>query len=366
MISLINRNVLLRPYHGKWMQEGYEAGLVSVIIPTYNRRNMLIEAMGSVFSQTYRPIEIIVVDDGSTDGSDQAVEKWKQKYSQEPNFRIVYYYQKISGAPVARNKGLLASKGEFIQFLDSDDLLHPSKLQFHVNVLIDNPNCQYFWSDWRSFQTKEYNQLLKIHDPLKEHIEMIKVKGKKLDHVPPQMWAGLFRRQICGLIGPWNEKLSRLQDWEYTTRLLSYTKNAIYISKTLYFVRVHEQGRIGDAEKNVFLILSSISSAIQAVEDAFNLDNGDLPWIVRLRAASIYYGGMYTAIRANKMYNRGIDLAPLDSFLSIKLFLLNILFKLTDSSVVEYLHNRAHGLRQLLIVWLNYPKKTGFHSRRWR
>ena len=81
--------------------------------------------MDSVYKQTYRPIEIIVVDDGSTDNTCQVINEWGSKYAEDNGFRLQYFFQENAGAPVARNLGMIESQGEFIQFLDSDDLLHP-------------------------------------------------------------------------------------------------------------------------------------------------------------------------------------------------------------------------------------------------
>ena len=96
------------------------SGLVSTIIPVYNRPTLVVEAIESVLAQTYRPIEIIVVDDGSTDSTSAVVE---QMMTAHPEVSLLR--QPNSGPGPARQKGIEAASGEFIQFLDSDDLLAP-------------------------------------------------------------------------------------------------------------------------------------------------------------------------------------------------------------------------------------------------
>ncbi len=92
-----------------------ENPLISVIIPTYNRANFLGEAIESVLSQTYKNLEVIIIDDGSTDDTRQLIEKYTDK-------RIIYLYQEHGGTSAARNKGIQEAKGEYIAFLDSDDI----------------------------------------------------------------------------------------------------------------------------------------------------------------------------------------------------------------------------------------------------
>src|SRR5438128_7526719 len=102
-----------------------QPALVTTIIPVFNRPSMLREAVASVVAQTYRPIEIIIVDDGSTDETARAVDDLGE---QNPN-EILVVHQDNTGPGLAREAGLQLATGEFIQYLDSDDVLLPRKLE---------------------------------------------------------------------------------------------------------------------------------------------------------------------------------------------------------------------------------------------
>ena len=107
--------------------------LVSVIIPTYNRLEMLQRAVGSVLNQTYERFELIVVDDGSSDAT-------RDRYEDEsPPIR--YIYQHHQGVSAARNRGILEAKGDLIAFLDSDDFWHKDKLSVQVEFFENNPDA---------------------------------------------------------------------------------------------------------------------------------------------------------------------------------------------------------------------------------
>jgi len=109
----------------------HEKPKVSVVIPTYNRAFFLKEAIESVLEQTFMDYEIIVVNDGSTDDTGKVI--------QEFGPRIKYYYQENQGRSNARNCGIRAAIGEYIAFLDSDDVFLPEKLAIQVKALDDNP-----------------------------------------------------------------------------------------------------------------------------------------------------------------------------------------------------------------------------------
>lgn len=102
--------------------------LISVIIPTYNRANYICEAVDSVLAQTYKNIEIIIVDDGSTDNTKDIV---LQRY----NSKVTYILQNNSGPSSARNNGVKHAKGDLIAFLDSDDVWLPEKLEKQVKLI---------------------------------------------------------------------------------------------------------------------------------------------------------------------------------------------------------------------------------------
>ena len=117
-------------------------GLVSVVIPTYNRPDYLSQAVQSVLAQAYPHIELVIVDDGSTDGGAAAKEVLKPYLSSPTNSpKVVYEYQENQGIGGAVNRGLALAQGEYIQRLDDDDRLLPEKIARSVEVLRANPSA---------------------------------------------------------------------------------------------------------------------------------------------------------------------------------------------------------------------------------
>ncbi len=125
--------------------------IVSVIIPTYNREEFIRDAIESVLSQGYKDLEIIVVDDGSTDDTKLAVDGYVQRYSE----KIFYFYQKNAGPASARNLGVRHARGEYIAFLDSDDLWTPDSLEKRVALLKSNPDAGLVYGAYQRFTDGE-------------------------------------------------------------------------------------------------------------------------------------------------------------------------------------------------------------------
>lgn len=108
---------------------------VSVIIPYYNRKEKIFRALGSVINQTYTDFEIILINDGSTDNGDKLVDDFIEKNKE---IRIIHLHQKNGGPSKARNRGIIASQGEYIAFLDSDDSWERNKLENQINFMEKN------------------------------------------------------------------------------------------------------------------------------------------------------------------------------------------------------------------------------------
>ena len=123
--------------------------LVSIIIPIYNYGHFLAEAIDSVMAQTYRPIEVIVVDDGSTDNTANIATSYPD---------IQYIYQPNQGVSVARNTGISKARGRFIAFLDADDTWHPDKLKIQIQHLRENPNIGYNICKIKNYLEPEINR----------------------------------------------------------------------------------------------------------------------------------------------------------------------------------------------------------------
>ena len=116
--------------------------LVSVVIPTYNRAYCICRTIDSVAAQTYDALEILIIDDGSTDGTADVI---RSRFQHDA--RVVYHYQENGGVCVARNTGMALATGEYVALLDSDDLWEPWKLELQMAAFRERPEVGMIWSD---------------------------------------------------------------------------------------------------------------------------------------------------------------------------------------------------------------------------
>ena len=219
--------------HGRWMKDEFQQQLVSVIIPTYNRVSILFDSLESVLLQTYRPIEIIVIDDGSEDNTKYFYDSWMSKMKLDTGVNIKYLFQNNQGAPVARNLGLIESKGEYIQFLDSDDLLIPIKIEAQIATLLATEadfvcgDCKILdYSSGNEYAIWEFSK--RNHNPA-DHIRTISLNTS----------SALYRRSALRKNGPWAETLQRWQDYEYNFRILANKNRGIWTADIFLLVRIH-------------------------------------------------------------------------------------------------------------------------------
>jgi glycosyltransferase involved in cell wall biosynthesis len=205
--------------------------LVSIIIPTYNRAAFLKEMLGSLAAQTYRPIEVIVVDDGSIDHTPQMMMTAVQELH-AVGISCLYTTQAKSNGCRARNRGFQLSKGQYVVFMDSDDYAHPEMITFMVGAL-ELSNADFCVCDSERFcrfprDTGDVKELSKRQHSAREHIRTISL----------QTWF-LARRFVIDAIGPWEEELTHRQDVEYTFRILASGFKGVWIPEILYFWRKH-------------------------------------------------------------------------------------------------------------------------------
>jgi glycosyltransferase involved in cell wall biosynthesis len=183
--------------------------LVSIIIPCYNAIYWVQEAVESCLCQTYPNIEIIVVDDGSTDGSLEVLRHYLPRIMLEtgPN----------RGGSIARNRGFALSKGQFIQYLDADDYLEVDKIARQVEFL-EVTQADAVYGDWR------YRRHLP--DSSLSYLDKIQVTGVQRDIVASLLsfWGAqinggaiLYRRQVVDQVGGWDETLRAAQDTDFLT-----------------------------------------------------------------------------------------------------------------------------------------------------
>ena len=210
-------------------------GLVTTIIPVYNRENLIGEAVRSVLEQTYRPIEIILVDDGSTDGTLAQLRRLEQEFPDE--IRVV---SRQNGGPgLARETGRQKARGEFVQYFDSDDLLMPRKFEVQVAALRAHPECDIAYG--RSSLIDQDGNTIR---------EPSKWTGRKMDALFPALlvdrwWhthTPLYRRSLCDKIGPWPDK--RPEDWDYDARAGALGARLIYCDEVLSCQRQHDGHRV--------------------------------------------------------------------------------------------------------------------------
>ena len=194
--------------------------LVSVIIPVYNGEAYLAEAIESVLRQTYRPIELIVVDDGSTDRSAEVAKRFLE---------VRYCFQPQSGgAAAARNRGTQLAQGAFLAFLDADDLWVENKLALQVAVFENDPELEAVFAHLEQFISPE------LHENLKAKI-----------HCPTEIQPGihpgamLIKRKAFARIGPFNTKFKLAEIVEWNVRAKEKELKSLLLPDMLYRRRLH-------------------------------------------------------------------------------------------------------------------------------
>lgn len=214
---------------------------MSVIIPTYNRAEMLPQAMASVWAQTYRPIELVVVDDGSTDNTGDVVAQLGRRYADDSRFTLRYVYHENRGLPASRNAGFCASRGEYIQFLDSDDYLHPERFQRALAAAGSTPEFQVVVTGYEFVD--EDGHTLSYREPMD-----LTVADPVERCICRPLWAAspVYARQFVEQVGLFQADLTYAEDWAYGVRVAISCTSArcVALNEPLAYYRSHSGPRI--------------------------------------------------------------------------------------------------------------------------
>jgi glycosyltransferase involved in cell wall biosynthesis len=206
--------------------------LVSVIIPTHDRAALVQQSVESVLSQTYENVEIVVVDDGSADDTSTILEPLKD--------RITYVFQENRGRSAARNSGVSLSRGEFLIFLDSDDLLLPAAVETQFGYLRDHPDVDIIFGD-ASFLTDDGS----LHSMYTCSAELENADRQSFlssllqkNRFPP---VTAMARRAALEAAPFDEGLDALEDWDLWLRLALRGRILKCHSKVIAIYRRHAQ-----------------------------------------------------------------------------------------------------------------------------
>ena len=253
-LMLIHSQALQSYFNKTYMSE-----LVSIIIPSYNSAQWVCDAIDSCLHQNHRFCEIIVVDDGSTDNTRDLLQ---HKYGD----RIKYIYQENMGLAGARNTGLRHATGEFIQFLDADDLIHPNKIRLQVEQMKDLASPSVSYTDYYRCDINDNNSLIlgrmapviDLGNPLLE----IASHWETRISIPVHCFlfdSALFKVH-CVLF---DESLPNHEDWDCWMQVFALNPSVGFIDHKMAAYRIRTDSMCGDRRKMRDGFLAAISKQKQ-------------------------------------------------------------------------------------------------------
>jgi glycosyltransferase involved in cell wall biosynthesis len=203
-----------------------ENQLVSVVIPTYNYAHFLGDAIESALAQAYKNIEVIVVDDGSSDNTSDVVKKYEGA--------VRYIYQNNRGLSAARNTGIRESRGQYIAFLDADDIWMPEKISEQLKLFEGQNNigavsCRFYEMNERMIVLAESKH--------KDYPPKVLKEKLMLSNAVSGGSSIVVKKECFDLVGLFDEKLSAAEDWDMWLRI-STKFNIRIVEKPLLKVRV--------------------------------------------------------------------------------------------------------------------------------
>ncbi|MDD7885185.1 glycosyltransferase family A protein [Flavivirga sp. 57AJ16] len=203
--------------------------LVAIIVPCYNQASFLSESLRSVYNQTFKNWECIIVNDGSLDNTEETASAWVQK-----DARFKYVLKTNGGLSSARNKGIGLSSAKYIFPFDADDKLHETYLEKAVNILEKNNNIEVLSSKVQFFGVKD--DIYQLPDYT---FETLLLKNCFIA-------CSIFKRASYIKVGGYDENLKSFEDWDFWISILKYGGEAHVIDEVLYYYRKHKANSLSN------------------------------------------------------------------------------------------------------------------------
>ncbi len=214
--------------------------LVSILVPAFNAEPWIAQALQSALAQSWPRKEVIVVDDGSTDRTRSVAEQFAAS-------NVTVLSQENAGATAARNRALSVSQGDFVQWLDADDILAPDKISQQMRVANEVGSRTLLSSAWGHFYYRESKA--RFHpSPLWSDLSPVDWLATKLEqnlYMIIESWLG--SRELTQAAGPWDDSLSADDDGEYFCRVVSASDQVKYVPDARSFYRISGAGSLSRA-----------------------------------------------------------------------------------------------------------------------
>lgn len=259
---------------------------VTVVIPTYNRADFLAEAVDSVLNQTWKDLEILVVDDGSTDRTREVMARYGK--------RLKYFYKKNEGPSSARNVGIREAMGTYVAFLDSDDVWDPEKLSIQMEFMRKHPEIKLVCTDSCEIDSSESREG--------------KLKRDLMGSLFSLLYSNSFIRTSTVLmnkacfqeVGYFDERYQSAEDYDVWLRVARRYPIA-YLSRPLVRYRKHE----GNVSHDKITLRRNALSVLEAHYDPKEISART--YRTRMSNLHLYFGRAYLRLGDTEMARRSFD-----------------------------------------------------------
>ena len=211
---------------------------ISIIIPAYNAETTIAEAIESILHQTYSNVELIIVNDGSTDNTESIILSYNDK-------RIKYFHQLNKGQAAANNFGLSKAKGSYIKFFDADDIININHLEDQYEA-IKNIKNSIASCKWGRFYNGDVNDTLFVPELVWKDLSTIDWIKTALSQRHDMMsgWLWLIPKVIIDKAGGWDERLTLNNDFEFSVRLLLCAEKVYFVQTAILYYRTGGQNTL--------------------------------------------------------------------------------------------------------------------------